>query len=256
MALEPFSIPFAPEMVTDLHRRLDATRWNDAVTGNWMMGTERGFLERLVRFWRESYDWKARVASLNALPHFRGSFDGLGVHFLHFRSGGGGLPLLLMNGWPSSFIEFQRLAPLLTSGSPGFDVVVPTMPGFGFSDRPSRPYQVELSDLYPALMSDLGYDRFMVAGTDIGSGVATRIALRHPHRVLGLHVSSVAPKPGNPEGGPVTPAEIDYEARVALWSREEGAYQALQSTRPQTLAFGLADSPVGLASWIIEKMRG
>lgn len=253
----PFAIPFVPEMIVDLHRRLDATRWNDAVTDDWSMGTERGFLESLVRHWRATYDWEARVAQLNRLPHFRMVLDGLSVHFLHFcAEGGRGAPLLLMNGWPSSFIEFQQLGPLLTSGFPAFDVVIPSMPGFGFSDRPTRPYQVELANIYPKLMSRLGYEQFLVAGTDIGAGVATRIALRHPKRVLGVHVSTVAIKPRPASAGAPTPAELEYDERVARWGREEGAYQVLQSTRPQTLAFGLADSPVGLASWIIEKIRG
>ncbi|TPJ55049.1 alpha/beta hydrolase, partial [Mesorhizobium sp. B2-6-7] len=153
------------------------------------------------------------------------------------------------------FVEFQRIAPLLTQGTPAFDVVIPTMPGFGYSDRPTRPYEAEPSDLYPKLMTMLGYGRFLVAGTDIGSGLATRIALRYPARLLALHVSAVAPKPIPEDASPLSKAEIDYDERLQLWSREEGGYQAIQSSRPQTLAFGLADSPVGLASWIVEKFR-
>ncbi|TIM61138.1 MAG: alpha/beta hydrolase, partial [Mesorhizobium sp.] len=130
-----------------------------------------------------------------------------------------------------------------------------TMPGFGYSDRPTRPYEAEPSDLYPKLMTMLGYGRFVVAGTDIGSGLATRIALGHPARLLALHVSTVAPKPIPEDASPLSKAEIDYDERLQLWSREEGGYQAIQSSRPQTLAFGLADSPVGLASWIVEKFR-
>jgi microsomal epoxide hydrolase len=160
-----------------------------------------------------------------------------------------------MNGWPSSFVEYQRLAPLLAESDPSFDVVLPTLPGFGFSDRPTRPYQVEPSDLFPQLMTALGFDRFVVAGTDIGSGVATRIALQHPDRVLAAHVSAVAPKPTAPGAPAPTPAELGYQARGAVWTRDEGGYQAIQSSRPQTLAFGLADSPAGLASWIVEKFR-
>jgi microsomal epoxide hydrolase len=160
-----------------------------------------------------------------------------------------------MNGWPSSFVEYQRLAPLLAEGDPSFDVVLPALPGFGFSDPPTRPYQVEPADLFAQLMTALGYDRFVVAGTDIGSGVATRIALQHPDSVLAAHVSAVAPKPTAPGAPAPSPAELGYQARGAVWMRDEGGYQAIQSSRPQTLAFGLADSPAGLASWIVEKFR-
>ncbi|MCA0002242.1 MULTISPECIES: epoxide hydrolase family protein [unclassified Mesorhizobium] len=254
--ITPFQIPYDADQAADLRSRLARTRWADAVTDDWTMGTERGVLNQFIDFWRDGYDWAQRRDRLNQLPHFRTTVDGHGIHFLHFRSGQrGSIPLLLMNGWPSSFVEFQRIAPLLTQGTPAFDVVIPTMPGFGYSDRPTRPYEAEPSDLYPKLMTMLGYGRFLVAGTDIGSGLATRIALRYPARLLALHVSAVAPKPIPEDASPLSKAEIDYDERLQLWSREEGGYQAIQSSRPQTLAFGLADSPVGLASWIVEKFR-
>jgi len=252
----PFEMPYDAEQVADLRARLARTRWTDSVVDDWRMGTERGFLRHLVAFWGDQYDWAQRREQLNRLPHFRATVDGHGLHFLHFRSDAShAIPLLLMNGWPSSFVEFQRLAPLLTQGSPAFEVVIPTMPGFGYSDIPTVPYGAEPVDLYPRLMSLLGHRQFVVAGTDIGSGLATRIALRHPDRVIAAHVSAVAPKPLAKDSPPQTPAEIDYEHRLQAWSREEGGYQAIQSSRPQTLAFGLADSPVGLASWIVEKFR-
>jgi pimeloyl-ACP methyl ester carboxylesterase len=230
----PFEVPWDAEVVADLKRRLSATRWSDAVTA----------------------DWAQRRAALNRLPHFRAEIDGNGVHFLHFRGRGAApVPLLLMNGWPSSFVEYQRLAPLLADAEPSFEVVLPALPGFGFSDRPTSPYQVEPASVFPKLMTALGHERFMVAGTDIGSGVATRIALRHPGRVLAAHVSAVAPKPAAPGEPPLTSDEIAYAEREAIWSRDEGGYQAIQSSRPQTLAFALADSPAGMASWIVEKFR-
>lgn len=254
--IAPFALTSDPAMLADLDRRLKSTRWNDDVAEDWSYGTERKFLARLMDYWREEYRWPERVAELNHLPHFRATIAGYGVHFLHFRSPDAhAIPLLLMNGWPSSFVEYQRLAPLLASGSPSFHVVIPTLPGFGFSDRPTRPYEVEPADLFPGLMTALGYDRFLVSGTDIGSGIATRIALYHPDRVLGAHVSAVPVKPLGAEDPPRTAAESAFEARAAEWSREEGGYQAIQSTKPQSLAFGLADSPVGLASWIVEKFR-
>ena len=201
--IAPFQIAYDQAMVDDLHRRLAAVRWNDAVMTNWEQGTEGGFLSALIAYWKDRYDWRERLAVLNRLPHRRATIDGYGVHFLHFRGRGKRpVPLLLMNGWPSSFVEYQRLAPLLVAGDPSFDVVIPTHPGFGFTDKPSRPYEVEPADLYPKLMTALGHDRFFVAGTDIGSGVATRIALHHPERVIALHVSAVAPKPDRPGDRP------------------------------------------------------
>ena len=227
------------------------------MTADWSQGTQSSFLAALIAYWRDRYDWRERLAVLNRLPHRRAVIDGYGVHFLHFRGRGERpVPLLLMNGWPSSFVEYPRLVPLLVAGELSFDVVIPTHPGFGFSDKPSRPYQIEPADLYPKLMTALGYDRFAVAGTDIGSGVATRIALHHPGRVLALHVSAVAPKPDRPGEQPPTILEAAYARHLASWSKDEGGYQAIQSSKPQTLAFGLADSPVGLASWIVEKFQG
>jgi len=252
----PFQIPWDPEGLADLKHRLGTTRWSDAVVADWSYGMERGLLQQLLAYWRDRYDWAERRDALNRLPHFRATIDGYGLHFLHYRGRGPNpLPLLLMNGWPSSFVEYQRLAVLLAQGEPCFEVVIPTQPGFGFSDRQTRPYQVEPSDLYPKLMTALGYERFIVAGTDIGSGVATRIALHHPDRVIAAHVAAVATKPRAPSDPPPTAAELDYEARVAVWIRDEGGYQAIQNSKPQTLAFALADSPAGLASWVVEKFR-
>ena len=260
VVISPFEIPWKPEIVADLGRRLRATRWPDAVTTDWSQGTEEGFLAGLTAYWEREYSWSDRRSALNRLPHFRATINGFGVHFLHFQGHGHGhdrnaIPLLLMNGWPSSFVEYQRLAPLLVQGEPSFDIVIPALPGFGFSDRPTRPYQVEAADLYARLMTALGYDRFMVSGTDFGTGVATRLALDYPDRVLGVHISAVSHKPTPLGAPPPTPAELAYKAANAVWDREEGGYQVIQTSRPQTLAFGLADSPAGLASWIVEKFR-
>lgn len=254
--ISSFRIPQDAEALADLLRRLRSTRWNDAVSNDWSYGTERGFLQELVRYWSQDYDWPSRRERLSALPHYRAVIDGYGLHFLHFRGRGPRpMPLVLMNGWPSSFVEHQRIAPLLTAGEPSFEVVVPTHPGFGFSDHPTRPYQVEPADLYPKLMTALGHDRFMVAGTDVGSGVATRIALRHPERVLAAHTSAIASRPAAPGERALSTAERAYAAQAELWDKEEGGYQAIQSSRPQSLAFALADSPAGLAGWIVEKFR-
>ena len=266
VAVAPFRIPVDLAAWDDLRARLARTRWNDAVTDDWRYGTRRATLEALVDHWRHRYDWPARAAALNALPQYRAVVDGFGVHFLHLRgraptSGPAPRPLLLLNGWPSSFVEYTRLAPRLADparfgGDPAdaFDVVVPALPGFGFSDRPTRPDQVRAPDLFHRLMTaGLGYTRYLAVGTDIGAGVATRLALAHPEAVAGLHVATVVDPPLGPDAPRLTPAERAYQDRVRRWHDEDGAYQALQSTRPQTLAFALADSPAGLASWVLEK---
>jgi pimeloyl-ACP methyl ester carboxylesterase len=136
-------------------------------------------------------------------------------------------------------VEYQRLAVLLSQGEPSFELVVLTQPDFGFSERQTQPYQVEPSDIYPKLMTALGHNRFMVSGTDIGSGVATRIALHYPDRVIAAHVAAVATKPRAPDAPALSTAELDYEARASVWAREEGGYQAIQSSKPETLAFCL-----------------
>jgi len=252
----PFKIHFDSEDIADLKSRLQATRWNDAVAADWSYGTERTFLRQLVDYWLNQYDWVSRCALLNQEPHFRATINDYGLHFLHYRSrASNAVPLLLLNGWPSSFVEYRRLVALLSNEEPSFEIVIPTHPGFGYSDRPTEPYQVEPSELYPKLMTELGYDKFMISGTDIGSGFATRIALRHPERVIGLHVSAVAAKPLKADAPLQSVAERVYDENVAAWYRDEGGYQAIQSSKPQSLAFALADSPVGLASWIVEKFR-
>jgi len=261
----PFTARFAPDMRTDLLRRLEATRWSDAVTADWRYGMEAGFLQALVRHWRTAYDFDAAEARLNVLPQFRADIGGFGVHYVHLKGRGPrAKKLLLMNGWPSSFVEYRKLAPMLADpaafGAPDeycFDVVMPALPGFGFSDRPTRPHQVWAEDLFHRLMTNhLGYETYMCSGTDIGAGLATRLALKHPKCVQGIHVSAVVDPPVTPQSPPLSEAERAYRASAETWEAEEGAYEHVHYTKPQTLALALADSPVGLASWIVEKYHG
>jgi pimeloyl-ACP methyl ester carboxylesterase len=260
--LGSFHIEVPALVIEDLKERLRRTRWNDAVQPGWTYGTDRGFLVQLIDYWLKSYDWAAREVMLNGLPHRYTQIDGFGIHYLHFHGmGASPRPLLLMNGWPSSFIEYTKLAPMLADpasygadSATAFDVVIPALPGFGFSDRPTAPHQVDAVELFAKLMTKtLGYARFYAAGTDIGAGVATRLALRYPESVAGIHIAAVVDPPMTVGSAPLSPAETAFREEQQKWDREEGAYQSLQSTRPQTLAFGLADSPAGLASWICEK---
>jgi microsomal epoxide hydrolase len=262
MTTESFIVRFDSALRADLLRRLAATRWNDAVTTDWQYGMNASFLKQLAHHWMTAYDFDAAEKRLNLLPQFRATVGGFGVSFIHLKGRGPKTrPLLLMNGWPSSFVEYGKLAAKLSdpaafggSADDAFDIVIPALPGFGFSDRPTRPYQVHAEDLFHSLMTEkLGYTNYLASGTDIGAGVATRLALKYPDSVRGIHISTVVDPP-LPEGSwPLSDAERAYQASAARWEADEGAYEHLQSTRPQTLAFALADSPVGLASWIVEK---
>jgi len=263
MLIEPFRIATDPLVLADLRSRLASVRLSDAVVDDWSYGTSPAALRELVARWG-AYDWLAREAELNALPQYRANVDGSGVHFVHVRGvGPAPRPLLLASGWPSSFVEYlpivnQLANPGAYGGDPrdAFHVVIPAMPGYGFSDRPVSPKAVRAVDLYKTLMTEgLGYATFAVAGSDIGTGVATRLALYYADSVSAIHICGTAPPPLERRTAPHSEAERIYLAARERWEREEGAYAAIASTRPQTLAFALADSPAGLASWIVEKFH-
>lgn len=266
----PFTQQTAPEALEDLRARLLATRWPDAPSGvGWSLGTDLDYLRELVAYWADGFDWSAQEAALGRLPRFRVPLGGLQIHYVHARaavpSGSTGpvLPLVLTHGWPDSFWRFTKVIPLLTDpGAHGadpadaFDVVVPDLPGFGYSDHADPPLDsIAAAGLWAELMSVLGYSRFGAAGGDLGSHVSRYLALDHPDRVVAVHRT---------DGGlPVftgDPADLAAEERawmqeVTTWGQAEGAYGAIHRTKPQTAAFGLNDSPAGLAAWIVEKLR-
>ncbi|MCO1658574.1 epoxide hydrolase [Pseudonocardia sp. S2-4] len=250
-------------VLDDLAIRLQRTRWPDDVGAGWADGTDVAYLRELVGYWRDRFDWRAAEQRLNRLPQFRAGIDGVGVHFVHERGRGPDpLPLVLTHGWPSTFAEPGALVPMLTDPArfgadpaDSFDVVVPSLPGFGFSDRPRGPGTARrLPRLWVRLMSEvLGYRRFAAHGTDIGAFVTNRLALEHPEHVVGVHVGHWA----EPD---VDTAELTGQERRFVEARvrnaeAEGGYAHVQRTRPQSLAFGLTDSPAGLAGWIVEKWR-
>jgi pimeloyl-ACP methyl ester carboxylesterase len=249
--------PFNTDFVPDLQQRLAHVRWTDEVVADWRQGTAAAPLRALVDYWQNDYDWSAAAARINALPHFCATIDGIDLHFLHFKGqGSAAQPLLLTNGWPSSFVEFTRLVPMLLEGAPAFDVVIPAHPGYGYSSRPTAPGQAGSVVLFHRLMTEgLGYTNYIVSGTDIGAGVGTRMALAYPAAVRGLHIAAVVDPPLNEASATLTQAERAYQGQVQKWNADEGAYLHLQATRPQTVAYALNDSPVGLASWILEKFR-
>jgi pimeloyl-ACP methyl ester carboxylesterase len=260
----PFTIAVPDVDLEDLHRRLDHVRWPDAVAdAGWDYGTDVDYARSLCAYWRDTYDWRAHERALNALPQFRVDIDGQGIHFVHVRGKGPRpMPLVLTHGWPSSFYEMHKVIgplsdPAAHGGDPldAFDLVVPSLPGYGFSERPrARGLDTDrIADLWARLMTEvLGYERFGAQGGDWGAAVNTGLGLRHPERLIGLHYNMLVP--------PIDEATLTPEQRV--WWEEVKAYRArewgyvgLQSTKPQSLAFGLMDSPSGLAAWIVEKWR-
>jgi pimeloyl-ACP methyl ester carboxylesterase len=265
--LQQFEIAVPEGTLRDLRERLDVARFDPAGAdaSDWQAGVSPRYLRELVDHWRKRYDWRAQEAALNRLAHFRVTIGEVAVHFIHERGRGDHpLPLLLTHGYPDSFLRFQKLIPLLTDpqahgGDPGdaFDVVVPSLPGYGFSDKPTSGGSIfHVGDLWHRLMTDaLGYRRFGAHGGDWGSTVTEHLARSHAAAVVGIHLTDVPfwhsfQPPHDP-----SPAEASYLAGNQQFLTTEGAYAAIQGTRPQTLADGLNDSPVGLCAWLVDKFQ-
>jgi len=250
VVVDPFRIHVADELLDDLRARLRHTRWPDQVPGiGWGQGTELDWLRRLVYYWAREFDWRAWERKLNALNQF--TWDD--IHFVHQRAASGrGFPLILTHGWPSSFLDYLDMLPMLED----FDVVVPSLPGYGFSPRPPQVginYRY-VSERWHRLMTDLGYSHYGAGGNDFGSGVSTFLAVDHPESVMGIHLttleSDLTPKVDNSE---LSDMERSYLAVSRGWDVTERGYSAIQSTKPQTVGYGLNDSPVGLAAYLGEK---
>jgi pimeloyl-ACP methyl ester carboxylesterase len=264
--VDPFAIHVASDVLDDLHARIRATRWpRPAPDEPWRQGTDLDYLKDLVGYWADGFDWRAQERRLNAFAQFRAELDGALIHFVHERAvDGRGIPLILSHGWPSSFAEYLPLVPLLTDPAahgiegPSFDLVIPSLPGYGFSERPARTgvnYR-EVAGMWHRLMAALGYECYGAGGGDFGAGVASLMALDRPQSVIGLHLSNLDLQPyTGPGSRPLSEAERESEAAWDAWTQTEGGYKAIQSTRPQTLGYALNDSPTGLAAWIVEKWR-
>lgn len=267
MPLKPFEIAIAETSLTDLRNRLARTRWTDEIRGTgWEHGADLGYLKELIAYWHDSFDWRKQERRLNRFPQFTARVDDLDIHFIHMRGNGPSpKPLILTHGWPSSIAEFTKIIPLLSDpGAHGadpadaFDVIAPSMPGYGFSSRPGKRGLTSLAvaHLWPKLMDQLGYQRFFAHGGDIGAGVTNALARHYGDRVTAVHtMASPYPYPTDESDPTLSQAERAYLALTKKWDWEEDAYGHLQRTKPQTLAAGLNDSPAGLATWIVEKWR-
>jgi pimeloyl-ACP methyl ester carboxylesterase len=248
MKTTPFRINVSETVLADLRARLARTRWPDQPEdAGWSMGTDLGYVKRLVEHWQHRYDWRKHEAELNALPQFTADVDGTKLHFVHQRGSSPKPALLLLHGWPDSFYRFHKVVPLLAES---FDVVVPSLPGTGFSSRTAMATDAT-ADLLAKLMAGLGYQKFIVAGGDMGSMIAIALGQRHPQAVKGIHVTDVGYPDGNTDFASLTPEEQEFAGFVQGWWMREGAFNMVHSTKPQSLAFGLHDSPAGLAAWIM-----
>jgi pimeloyl-ACP methyl ester carboxylesterase len=262
IAIEPFTIAIEEAVLTDLRERIERTRWPDGTDpGGWDSGADPGYLRSLLADWAE-FDWREQERQLNRFAHYRADLGGVRVHFVHERGNGPEpLPIVLTHGFPSSFMEHLELLPLLTDpaahggrAADAFDVVVTSLPGYGFSDPLPEPMlESTVADMWSRLMRDgLGYTRFGAHGSDAGSGVTIELGLRHPDKLFGIHLSAFYLYPP-PEPWPSAVREfIDAQRRERA---EDVAYSRMQATRPRTVAYGLTDSPAGLAAWIVDLFR-
>jgi pimeloyl-ACP methyl ester carboxylesterase len=266
MKIDPFRIHIPDDVLNDLRDRLRRTRWPDQIAGSgWSYGTDGAYLRELVAYWIERFDWRAQEAALNRFAHFRADVDGFGLHFIHQRGRGPDpVPLLISHGWPGSFVEFTEIIGPLTDpaahggdAADAFDLVIPSLPGYGFSDRPREPGMdvMRVAALFARLMEGLGYQHWGAQGGDWGSAISTALGTAFSDRVRGVHLNMLiaARPPSDPSALPE--AERQMLERFNRFRAEETGYMQIQGTKPQTLGYGLNDSPAGLAAWIVEKFR-
>jgi len=266
MTIEPFRIDTPQSALDDLAARLANTRWPSRETvGDWSQGAPLASVRALCDHWRDHYDWRRCEAALNAIPQFRTTIDGLGIHFLHARSpSADALPLILTHGWPGSVIEFLAVIGPLTDpaahGAPdaqAFHVVAPSLPGYGFSDQPADSgWGVErIAGAWIELMRRLGYQRFVAQGGDWGAAVTTAIAMAAPPECAAIHLNMPLVFPEPADFADLTAAEQATVASMHFYQDRDSGYAKLQGTRPQTIGYALADSPVAQAAWIYEKFH-
>ncbi len=261
MSIQPFKINIPQATLDDLRERLAHTRWPDEVEeAGWDYGTSLGYMKELANYWQHTYDWRKHEAALNTFTHFKAEVDGVGIHFIHERGKGPNpTPLLLIHGFPDSFYRYHKVINRLTDpvkygGDPSnsFDVIVPSIPGTGFSDRVTFSDDTN-ADLFAKLMTEvLGYGKFVSAGGDHGAVITQALARKHPEILIGIHLTDVGYPDQNTDFSQLTPAEMEMAQWVQRWFMEEGiGVNMIMATKPLTLAYGLSDSPVGLASWLI-----
>lgn len=250
--MKPFKIEVPQEILNDLSTRLKQTRWTDEPeNAGWNYGTNPEYLRELVTYWQNEYDWRKHEAEINKHPQFKTEIDGVTIHYIHVKGKGQGTaPLILTHGWPDSFYRFLKVIPLLDAS---FDLVIPSIPGFGFSQQTALNVD-RVAELFNKLMTKiLGYTTYFAAGGDMGTVVTKSLAVQYPENVKGIHLTDVGYPNGTEDWSTMTPEEQTFGQEIQHWFFTEGAFNMIQSTKPQTLGYALNDSPVGLASWMIEK---
>lgn len=263
-AIEPFTIHASDAELDDLRHRLNNARWPEKETpDDWSQGIPLAYTREVCRYWATDYDWRAREARLNAFPQFRTTIDDLGIHFIHVRSPeSGALPLVMTHGWPGSIVEFHKVIGPLTDpaahggdGADAFHLVCPSLPGFGFSDKPTAPgWGVEkIGGAWTRLMAALGYERYVAQGGDWGSMVATQVGLQDREHCAGIHLNMAIAPPNLETMDDLTPQEQSALEGMQFYRDWDSGYSKQQSTRPQTVGYALTDSATGQAAWILEK---
>jgi epoxide hydrolase len=261
MTIKPFKIDIPQADLGDLRGRLTRTRWIEAAEDDgWTYGIDRGYLRELADYWQQGYDWRKHEAALNRFAQFKANVDGVGIHFIHERGKGPTpTPLLLIHGFPDSFYRYHKVIERLTDpakygGDPNtsFDVIVPSIPGTGFSDPVTRAVD-DNGDLFAKLMTEvLGYERFVSAGGDAGTYISLSLARRYPELLIGIHVTDVGYPDQTTDFATLSPAELEMAQWVQKWYMEEGmGVNTIMATKPQTLGYALNDSPIGLAAWLV-----
>jgi pimeloyl-ACP methyl ester carboxylesterase len=264
-AISPFNIAIDDAVLEDLKQRLRHTRWPDAETvADWQQGAPLNWVRDICRHWADGYDWRAREARLNRWPQFSTPIDGLDIHFVHHRSPhADAMPLIISHGWPGSFVEFHKVLDPLTNptafgghAEDAFHVVCPSLPGFAFSGKPAEPgWGVDrIAGAWAVLMGRLGYARYGAQGGDWGSAVTTALGALDPAHIAGIHITLAMSSRPQVNGEP-SAEEQRALAGLQHYRKQGSGYSMQQSTRPQTLAYGLTDSPAGQAAWILEKFQ-
>ena len=265
-AVRPFRIEIPDEQLADLRDRLRRTRWPDAETvDDWSQGVPLAYLQELCHHWSERYDWRRTESRINAIPQFVTEIDGVEIHFLHVRSPHpGALPLIVTHGWPGSTVEFLKVIGPLTDpvahrgdAADAFDVVCPSLPGYGFSGKPAvTGWGVgRIAAAWAELMARLGYERYGAQGGDWGSAVTSALGYHDPDHLAGIHLNMPVVPLGSIDPDDMTGAEQEALASLAQFRKQGSGYSKQQSTRPQTLGYGLVDSPAGQCAWIVEKFQ-
>ena len=262
--IKSFKVEVSNEILQNINSKVKNYQWHEMPDdGGWDYGTNLDYMKEFAEYWSSKFDWKKTEEKINKFKNFKTNIDGIDIHFIHEKgSGSNPKPLLLNHGWPGSIVEFLNIIDQLAhpenyggNMQDGFDVVVPSLPGFGFSGRPSRPIGPrKMASIFNSLMTNsLGYEKYISQGGDFGGTICTWLAYDFPKSLLGIHINILITR--HPHG-PQSKEEMEWQERFKTEQRIEDGYRTQQSTKPQTLSYAMMDSPVGVAAWIIEKMRG